>query len=138
MQDWLSDQPQIAIVARDRGGSYALAAAKALPEAAQVADRWHLMENASRAFLDAVRKSMRQIHAVVGATVINPDRLTTAEQSQYQGHLRREEANAIIIGLANSGTTIKAIVRQTRQSRGLVGKILRGTLRCVSCPGQLA
>jgi hypothetical protein len=26
----------------------------------QVADRWHLMENASRAFLDAVRKSVGQ------------------------------------------------------------------------------
>lgn len=58
-QDWLSDQPQIEIVARDRGGGYALAAAKALPRAVQVADRRHLMENASRAFLDAVRKSMR-------------------------------------------------------------------------------
>lgn len=34
-------------------------ATKALPQATQVADRWHLMENASRAFLDAVRKSMR-------------------------------------------------------------------------------
>ena len=30
---WLSVQPQIAIVARDRGGGYALAAAKALPKA---------------------------------------------------------------------------------------------------------
>ena len=58
-QAWLSAQPQIALVARDRGGGYALAAAKALPDAVQVADRWHLMENASRAFLDAVRKSMR-------------------------------------------------------------------------------
>lgn len=52
--------------------------------------------------------------------------LTTAEQIQCQGYLRREEANAIIIGLANSGTTIKAIVRQTGQSRGLVRKVLRG------------
>lgn len=60
-QAWLSDQPQISIVARDRSGGYATAAAKALPHATQVADRWHLMENASRAFLDAVRKSMRQI-----------------------------------------------------------------------------
>jgi hypothetical protein len=34
-------------VARDRGGSYALAAAKALPMATQVADRWHLMVNAA-------------------------------------------------------------------------------------------
>ncbi len=60
-QAWLAGQPQIAVVARDRGGGYALAAAKALPHATQVADRWHLMENASHAFLDAVRKSMRQV-----------------------------------------------------------------------------
>jgi len=46
-QAWLAGQPQIAIVARDRGGGYLLAAAKALPLAIQVADRWHLMENAS-------------------------------------------------------------------------------------------
>lgn len=57
-QAWLAGQPQIAVVARDRGGGYTLAAAKALPHATQVADRWHLMENASHAFLDAVRKSM--------------------------------------------------------------------------------
>src|SRR5436190_17545020 len=43
---WLCGQPQISVVARDRGGGYALAAAKALPNAIQVADRWHLMENA--------------------------------------------------------------------------------------------
>jgi DNA-binding LacI/PurR family transcriptional regulator len=38
-------------------GGYGEAAAKALPHAVQVADRWHLMENASRAFLDAVGES---------------------------------------------------------------------------------
>lgn len=75
-QDWLEGQPQIEIIARDRGGGYALAAAKALPEATQVADRWHLMENASSAFLDAVRRSMRDIRTAVGAAVINPSRLT--------------------------------------------------------------
>jgi hypothetical protein len=52
-----------------------LAAAKALPDAVQVADRWRLMENASRAFLDAVRKSMRQVRAAVGAATINPSLL---------------------------------------------------------------
>lgn len=39
---------------RDRGGCYALAASRALLHAIQVADCWHLMENASQAFLDAV------------------------------------------------------------------------------------
>ena len=38
-QDWLSAQSQIAVLARDRGGGYALAAARALPNAMQVADR---------------------------------------------------------------------------------------------------
>ncbi len=66
-QAWLAAHPTIAIVDRDRGGEYGEAAAKALPHAVQVADRWHLMENASRAFLDAVRKSMRQIRSAVGA-----------------------------------------------------------------------
>ena len=84
-QAWLSDQPQIAVVARDRGGGYAVATAKALPQATQVAGRWHLMENASRAFLDAVRKSMRQIRAAIGAATIDPDLLTAAERIQYEG-----------------------------------------------------
>jgi signal transduction histidine kinase len=79
-QAWFTDHPTIEIIARDRGGGYGEAAAKALPKAVQVADRWHLMENASRAFLDAVRKSMRQIRSVIGATTINPVLLTAAER----------------------------------------------------------
>ncbi len=115
-QAWLSDQPQINVVARDRGGGYALAAAKALPKATQVADRWHLMENASRAFLDAVRKSMRHIRTAIGAATINPDLLTAAERIRYEGYLRREDSNAAILGLAKDGTTIKEIVRRTALS----------------------
>ena len=125
-QAWLTGQPQIELIARDRGGGYGLAAAKALPEATQVADRWHLMENASRAFLDAVRKSMRQIRAAIGAATINPTLLTAAERIQYEGYLRREEENAAILGLAKEGATIKEIVRRTGHSRGLVRRILRG------------
>lgn len=125
-QAWLSDQPQIAIVARDRGGSYALAAAKALPNAVQVADRWHLMENASRAFLDAVRKSMRQVRNAIGAATINPKLLTAAERLQYEGYLHREETNTAIMALAKNGIRIKEIVRRTGYSRGLVRKVLRG------------
>ena len=94
---WLRHHPSISIISRDRGGGYGEAAAKALPDAIQVADRWHLMENASRAFLDAVRKSMRQIRIVIGATVINPGLLTSAERLQYEGYLRREETNTAIL-----------------------------------------
>ena len=125
-QAWLAAHPTIAIVARDRGGGYGEAAAKALPHAIQVADRWHLMENASRAFLDAVRKSMRQIRTVIGATTIDPKLLTAAERLQYEGYLRREETNVAILALSKSGTPIKQIVRQTGYSRKLVRQAIRG------------
>jgi len=123
---WLAAHPTIAIVARDRGGGYGEAAAKALPNAVQVADRWHLMENASRAFLDAVRKSIRQIRSVIGATTIDPQLLTAAERLQYEGYLRREETNAAILTLSKNGIPIKQIVRQTGHSRKLVRQVIRG------------
>ena len=100
---WLAEQPQIEIVARDRGGGYGHAAAQALPHAEQVADRWHLMENASHAFLDAVRKSMRQVRVAIGTATINPKLLTAAERLQYEGYLRREETNAVIRDLVKEG-----------------------------------
>jgi transposase len=125
-QAWFADHPGISVVARDRGGGYGEAAAKALPNAIQVADRWHLMENASLAFLDAVRKSMRQIRSAIGAPTINPDLLTAAERIQYQGYLRREEANAAILALSKDGLPIKQIVRLTGHSRQLVRRVIRG------------
>jgi transposase len=125
-QAWLAAQPQIGVIARDRGGGYGLAAQKALPHAVQVADRWHLMENSSQAFLDAVRKSMRDIRAAVGAATINPELLTWAEKLQYEGFQRREETNAAILAMSKEGATIKQIVRRAGYSRGLVRKVLRG------------
>lgn len=123
---WLAEHPSISIVARDRGGGYGEAIAKALPDAAQVADRWHLMENSSRAFLDAVGKSMRQIRQAVGSNVVDPKLLTYAEKLQYEGYLRRQETNEAVRELSKKGTSIRQIVRQTGHSRKLVRDILRG------------
>jgi transposase len=126
IEAWLGAHPEVEVVSRDRGGGYGEAAATALPNAIQVADRWHLFENASAAFLDAVRKSMRSIRTAIGATTINPDLLTCAEKLQYEGYLRREETNAYIMTLARQGVSIKQIVRQTGHSRGLVRQVVRG------------
>lgn len=81
-QAWLAAHPTIAIVARDRGGGYGEAVAKVLPHARQVPDRLHLMENASRALLDAISKSMRQIRREIGA---RSQLLTPPERLQYEG-----------------------------------------------------
>lgn len=88
-EDWLRGHSDIAIVARDRGGRYGEAIGTALPDAVQVADRWHLNHNASQAFLDAVRKSMRQIGRVIGAATINPEPVRRFEVFTGAGRRRR-------------------------------------------------
>ena len=123
---WLERHQGITVVARDRGGGYGEAISRALPRATQVADRWHLMENASRALLDAVRKTMRQIRTAIGATTINPDLLTAAERLQYEGYQRREEVNAAILALARDKVPIKEIVRRLGHSRQVVRRVVRG------------
>ena len=52
---------------RLHGGGYGEAVGRALPDATQVADRWHLMENASAAFVEAVRLSIRAFRSALGA-----------------------------------------------------------------------
>ena len=125
-QTWLKMNGEIRIVARDRGGGYGEAIARALPQSIQVADRWHLMENASRGFLDAVRRSMRQVREVVGAATIDPTLLTAAERIQYEGYLRREEADAAIRALAEAGVPIRRICQRLGHSRKVVRAVLRG------------
>jgi len=123
---WLRQHPEISVVSRDRGGGYGEAVARALPDAIQVADRWHLMENASAAFLDAMRLSMRAVRGALGAATINPALLTVAERLQHEGFLRREDTTRQILALKEDGHSIKEIVRRTRHSRKLVRQTVRG------------
>jgi transposase len=126
VEAWLAAHPGIAIVSRDRGGGYGQAASRAAPQAIQIADRWHLMENASGAFLQAVRQSMRGIRQALTSTAIDPALLTRAERLQYEGFLRRQDDSQAINQLAKAGHSIKAITRQTGRSRKLVRSVLRG------------
>ena len=124
---WLAGHPEITVVSRDRGAGYGRAASKGAPQAVQVADRWHLMENASAAFLEAVRLSMKAIRQVLGSTVIDPALLTCAERIQYEGFLRRQEDSRGIKALADAGKSIKEITRSTGRSRKLVRSVLRSS-----------
>jgi transposase len=126
VEAWLSRHPEVRIISRDRGGGYRQAATRAAPQAVNVADRWHLMENASAAFLEAVRRSMHPISMALSSTTIEPALLTHAERLQHEAYLRREEAYGIIRALARAGTPIKEIVRRTGRSRKLVRDIVRG------------
>ena len=126
VQAWLADRPSIRIISRDRGGGYGQAATRGQPEAIQVADRWHLMENASAAFLGAIRQTMRGIREQFRSGTIDPETLTCAELRQYENWRRREAINQDIVALATAGLSIKAIVRKTGHARAIVRQVLRG------------
>jgi hypothetical protein len=95
------------------------------------------MENASVAFLDAVRKSMRQIRSALGAAFIDPTLLTAAERLQYEGYLRREEVNAGILARAEGGATIKQIVRETVKVVGSLERSCAASIRIFSVPDRV-
>ncbi|MEU8034829.1 transposase [Streptomyces sp. NPDC049099] len=44
---WLADHPEIKVICRDRCSTFSQAAARAAPDAIEVADRWHLLHAAT-------------------------------------------------------------------------------------------
>jgi transposase len=124
---WLREWPGIEVVCRDRGGGYREGAAAGAPHALQVADRWHLLENATAAFLDIVRRHMPAIRHAVAHGDVDPATLSAAERRQWAGWQRREEANRTVQDLHRQGESLRAIVKTTGLSRQTVRRILRGT-----------
>src|SRR3989442_1506428 len=68
--DWFKAHPEVNVVARDRSESYASGIRQGAPEAVQVADRFHLIQNVAAALeqvfsahhqdLDALNEAQRQ------------------------------------------------------------------------------
>jgi transposase len=72
---WLKTHPSIEILVRDRSGAYADAGRTGAPQARQVADRFHLVRNASAAMEDVIQRRGRR---VTYAQVQAADREATA------------------------------------------------------------
>lgn len=63
VKEWLEKHPSIELVTRDRSGEYRDAITQALPQATQVADRWHLLKNMEETierYVSKRYKSLRQ------------------------------------------------------------------------------
>ncbi|MEX1663840.1 ISL3 family transposase, partial [Thioclava sp. 15-R06ZXC-3] len=80
----------------------------------------HLLQNASDAFLAAVRRAMPVIRRTACSAELDPGILTAAERLQFEGFQRRQKTNMLIQQMGAEGVPIKRIVRVTGLSRGLV------------------
>jgi transposase len=152
ISNWLSTHPEIAVVSRDRAGSYAEAARQALPQAIQVADRWHLLKNLRDALTLAYerhRRLLRQLN--VEPELLEPPSAQRREELALlaklapapapksrplsrmrlmeQGRLERwrywKSQLELVQRLRSQGTSIAAIVRQTGLARQTVKKYLQ-------------
>ena len=56
LREWLKNNKQVKVVTRDRASAYARVIAEELPDAMQVADRFHLHQN----LLEAIKKALNK------------------------------------------------------------------------------
>ncbi len=62
---WLKQHPEIEIISRDRGGTYIAGSTTGAPQAKQVADRWHLLKNASEVFEKTISRNYAKLRKVL-------------------------------------------------------------------------
>ena len=66
---WFRQHPSVDVVSRDRAGLYAEAAREGAPQARQVADRSHLLQN----FRETVERQLGRYEAPVPEARVSPD-----------------------------------------------------------------
>ena len=69
LREWLKKNKQVKKVTRDRAGTYAKAISDELPEAMQIADRFHLHQNLMKAVKEALKRELPNNIAIPN----NPD-----------------------------------------------------------------
>jgi transposase len=66
--DWFARHPEVEVVCRDRCGLYAQGAREGAPQARQVADRFHLLQN----LRETIEQQMTRISRFAGRSLLSP------------------------------------------------------------------
>jgi transposase len=134
---WLREHPGVRVVCRDRAGAYAEGAATGAPDAAQVADRWHLWHNLA----EHTEKTVAR-HRGCGAQqptedrpLAEPDARPDLRELAEQAALDRREASALAVrtreryaavqALREQGKGIKTIMRELGLAKETVRRFAR-------------
>jgi Transposase/zinc-finger of transposase IS204/IS1001/IS1096/IS1165/Helix-turn-helix domain len=135
---WFKDHPDVEMVSRDRAGLYAEAACQGAPQARQVADRFHLLQN----FRETVERQLGRYEAPILASQINasdnlaasplPARSNCPSDAVAQTRLIRRERQAVrqqlfdeIRRLFEGGSSVREIARKLGLGRRRVERWVR-------------
>jgi len=148
---WLHSHPGVELVSRDRAGAYADGAKQGVPDAIQVADRYHLVANVRETLqrlLDHNRRCLPTLE--VSRSAVSPQRMlrtpsaeqeeeskdlppepeerrstTRAEITRQERRDKRHERYQAVVNLHQQGMGVRAITRQVGISRNTVRRYLQ-------------
>jgi transposase len=135
---WFKDHPEVEVVSRDRAGLYAEAARQGAPQARQVADRFHLLQN----FRETVERQLGRFEAPISDSQVNardnqaapplPARSDCASDAATQKRLMRRGRQAVrqelfdeIRALFEGGSSVREIARKLGLGRRRVERWVR-------------
>jgi transposase len=133
---WLQRHPSVEIVSRDRCGLYAQAVREGAPQARQVADRFHLMQNLRVAIEEQMRLSGRATGRAllpdkgIGSAqvdLIQDDPHVDATHRRRVRHAHRQSRQTVfemVHALRKEGLSCSEIARRTGYGRRSIAKWL--------------
>ncbi len=131
---WLSAHPEIEILSRDRGGTYADGGRLGVPQARQVADRWHIMSNLGDAverFLLRERiqippKALDEAAGLEKASALDPPASSLADPPPFSpASARWQERYQEVQELHAQGKSLHAIAKRLSLARNTVRRYVR-------------
>jgi len=135
---WLSGHQEIKYVTRDRATSYASAITKALPQAKQIADRFHLVKNLGDAIQEEIKLEYSHLKEVAKniyeAIELKKSRKVILEaRNDVQDNVKMEMSSVMIqkreklfqiTKMKKDGHNISDIARRTQTDRATIVKYL--------------
>lgn len=129
---WLKSHPGVKMVSRDRGGAYAEAAREAAPEAIQIADRFHLSQNAGEMIVRIMRRNYDRVKEILGETPQSAKPIDQSlplqrhEADKQVSQQRRMAVYEHVILLYEQGRSQTEIAAQLHMSRKRIREFLKG------------
>jgi transposase len=146
---WLEQHggAQVQVLSRDRGGAFADGARQAAPQATQVADRFHLLQNLGQAvdhFLTREHHVLSHVAASMNAAstatkeqatdspvsslelpALQAAPMTRLQREHAAVEARRQARYERVVALADDGHSLREVARRSGVNRGTVRRYLR-------------
>ncbi|NDU94933.1 transposase [Spirosoma terrae] len=133
LRDWLKVHPSVEVITRDRSGEYSRGAREGAPQAQQVADRWHLLQNLEQVLERILAVCYQRLRKLPVSQAVPTTQSTTERLAYVMRDYSKNELEARLAGrekrvgyfntvqqLHQAGMSISTISRKLAMNRSTV------------------